>query len=102
MIDRFGPLPEAARTLLRATELKLKAVALGIRKIDAGPRGARLRFKPEPSVDPTALVRLVQGDPVAYRLDGEALRMTADLPDVDTRLAAIGRVLDALTLRAAA
>src|SRR6202030_4600609 len=36
MIDRFGPMPEYAQSLFRATRLKLRAAELGIRKIDAG------------------------------------------------------------------
>ena len=37
--DRFGELPQEVTTLLRLTRLKIGATALGIAKIDGGPRG---------------------------------------------------------------
>jgi transcription-repair coupling factor (superfamily II helicase) len=45
VIDRFGPLPPAARTLFRVTELKLMAGDLGIDRIDIGPRGGRIESR---------------------------------------------------------
>src|SRR3569623_1917344 len=48
MIDRFGLLPEPTNFLFRFTELKLKAQAMGVRKIEAGPQGGRILFDMEP------------------------------------------------------
>ncbi|MCX7064214.1 MAG: helicase-related protein, partial [Proteobacteria bacterium] len=88
IIDRFGPLPIATRTLFRVTELRLAAAALGIARIDFGPTGGRIEFAPDTCVDPFALVRLVQREPNSYRLeDGTRLRVTAKLDDVDARFA---------------
>ena len=42
IIDRFGALPPSTQHLLRIARLKLRARALGIRRLDIGPAG-RLR-----------------------------------------------------------
>ncbi len=97
MIDRFGLLPEPARQLFEVTRLKLHARPLGIAKVDAGPRGLRIRFGPEPRIDTGALIRLIQGAPEQYRFDGkETLRMNRDLPDAATRVEAVERLLETL------
>jgi transcription-repair coupling factor (superfamily II helicase) len=70
MIDRFGLLPEPTKNLIRQTELRLKAKALGINKIDAGKEWARLEFGSSTPVDPLVLVKKVQSNPGAYRLEG--------------------------------
>ncbi len=44
MIDRFGLLPEQLKTLVRVTALKQQAQRLGIRKIEAGANGGKLRI----------------------------------------------------------
>jgi transcription-repair coupling factor (superfamily II helicase) len=97
IIDRFGRLPEPARTLFEAAELKLRAQPLGIRRIDAGPRGARLEFDEKPKVDPTAIIRLLQSNPRVFRLDGpNRLRIVADMPEVADRVRALGTLIEQL------
>jgi transcription-repair coupling factor (superfamily II helicase) len=98
MIDRFGLLPEAAKNLFAITELKLRAHPLGIRKIEAGPKGARLLFEETPNVDPGKLIALIQSRPHTYRLDGgDKLRYTADLEVPEKRVERIHDLLDTLT-----
>ncbi|SHK39769.1 transcription-repair coupling factor [Marinobacter antarcticus] len=70
MIDRFGLLPEPAKNLVRQTELRLKAEALGIVKVDAGKEWARLEFGSSTPVDPLILVKKMQSAPDTYRLEG--------------------------------
>ena len=70
MIDRFGLLPDPAKNLIRVTELKLKAQALGILKIDAGPHAGRLEFASDTRVDPMRLIKLIQSQPKHYRFEG--------------------------------
>ncbi|MCB1632822.1 MAG: transcription-repair coupling factor, partial [Pseudomonadales bacterium] len=95
MIDRFGLLPPATRTLFALTAAKLKATPLGIRKIDLGPSGGRVQFNPNPDIEPASLVRLLQQDSRRFRLDGgDKLRVNADMPDVEARLALIDDLLD--------
>ncbi|WJW76761.1 transcription-repair coupling factor [Thiohalobacter sp. IOR34] len=97
MIDRFGLLPEAVKNLFAVTALKLRALPLGIRKIDAGERAGRIRFSETPAIDPARIVQLIQTQPQAFSLSGaDSLRFFAEMLDAETRLAAVGRVLDAL------
>ncbi len=97
MIDRFGLLPDAARHLFATAELKLQATALGLRKLDLGAGGGRLQFVEKPNVDPMAVIRLIQGQPQHYRMDGpDKLRSTLDLADAPTRFQAARGLLTAL------
>jgi transcription-repair coupling factor (superfamily II helicase) len=87
VIDRFGPLPEALRRLFEVTGVKLEMQPLGILKLDLGARGGRIEFSPETTVDPLTVVKLVQSDPRAYRLDGATLlRINRPLEDYAARL----------------
>ena len=95
MIDRFGLLPAPVRTLFRATGLKLRAMPMGVKKIEAGPNGGRISFGPEPNLDPTKLVRLIQQQPKVYKLDGkDKLRFIRELPDVERQATAVEELLD--------
>ncbi len=103
MIDRFGLLPEPAKNLIRITELKLKAQAMGVRKVEAGPYGGRLLFNKEPKIDPAMVIRLIQTQPKIYKLDGQdKLRFTLNLEDRETRFLSVEKLLDMLAVRAAA
>jgi len=70
MIDRFGLLPDPAKSLIRLTLLKLQAEKLGITKIDAGPQGGRIEFSADTSVDPMVLIKLIQSQPKRYKFEG--------------------------------
>jgi transcription-repair coupling factor (superfamily II helicase) len=98
MIDRFGLLPEAAKHLFTVTELKLAAQPLGIRKIEAGPKGGRLLFQPEPAIDPLRVIRLIQSKPKEFKLDGgDKLRFSADLAMPEARIGYVGALLATLS-----
>ncbi len=100
MIDRFGLLPDAAKYLFAVAELKLQATQLGLRKIDLGEKGGRVHFESKPNIDPMAVIRLIQGQPKSYQMDGpDKLRVKLDLPDAPTRFNAARGLLT--TLRAA-
>ena len=97
MIDRFGLLPEATKNLFEITELKLRAHPLGIRKIEAGPKGARLLFDENPKLDPAKLIGLIQSRPSTYKMDGsDKLRYQADLELPGGRVKKIHALLDSL------
>lgn len=97
MIDRFGLLPDAAKHLFAIAELKLQATALGIRKLVLGAEGGRLQFEAKPNVDPMTVIRLIQGQPRHYKMDGpDKLRIALDLPDAATRFNAARGLLAAL------
>ncbi len=97
MIDRFGLLPDAAKHLFATAELKLDATRLGIRKLDLGDKGGRIQFVEKPNVDPMAVIRLIQGQPKHYKMDGpDKLRISLDMADAATRFNAARGLLAAL------
>ncbi|ROR32317.1 transcription-repair coupling factor [Inmirania thermothiophila] len=103
MVDRFGLLPPEVKNLFRLTRLRRRAEAMGIARIEAGPRGGRIEFGPAPRIDPLKLVQLVQGEPGRYRLEGqERLRFQAELPDPEARFALVESLLGRLALAEAA
>ena len=96
--DRFGPLPEAAKLLFEVSALRLRTTALGMRKIEAGPKGVRIEFVDKPNIDPGDIIRLLQSAPRLYRLDGpNRLRIVADMADAQARIQALQTLLTALT-----
>ena len=98
VIDRFGVLPEPGKLLFHATELKILATPLGIRKIDAGPRGARIDFVEKPDIDPGSILRLLQSAPRRYKLDGpNKIRILGEMPDITSRITTVSRFLTELT-----
>jgi transcription-repair coupling factor (superfamily II helicase) len=101
MIDRFGLLPDPVKHLFAIAELKLQANKLGIRKLALGPAGGRVQFVEKPDVDPMSIIRMIQGQPKHYQMDGpDKLRVKLDLPDAPTRFNAARGLLT--TLRPAA
>ena len=79
--DRFGPLPPAAQNLLRIAKLKIRARALGVRRLDLGPQGGSVLFEERSAVDPATLVHMVQRGAREYRLEGPLkLRVARALP----------------------
>ena len=97
LIDRFGPLPPFAGNLFRSTYLKLRAGALGIRKIDAGANSGYVLFEPENKVEPKRVLKLIQGKPKEYRLDGPLkLRFTHDARSEEKLFARIEQLVDQL------
>ncbi len=100
MIDRFGLLPPATRNLFRVTALKLLALPLGVRKIEASDHSGRIIFTAEPNVNPEHIIRLVQAEPDNYKLDGgEKLRFFGAMADVDQRIKTVGEILRNLSIQ---
>jgi len=99
MIDRFGLLPTPIKTLFRVTGLKLRALPIGVRKIEAGPKGGRIVFGPEPKVDAARLVELIQRQSRIYQLDGrDKLRFIKELPDAEARAMEVEQLLGRIKL----
>ncbi|MFM8331166.1 MAG: transcription-repair coupling factor [Candidatus Methylumidiphilus sp.] len=97
MIDRFGLLPPPTKTLFAITQLKLLAEPLGIRKIEAGPNGGRILFKPKPDIDPVQILLLIQQQPKTYKLDGpDKLRFIQAFPDAESKVAFVAGLLEKL------
>jgi len=97
MIDRFGLLPDASKTLFQVTELKLKAQSLGILKIDANNSGGKIAFQTDTIVDPYSIVKMVQNQPHIFKLAGATqLRFSQTTDDAGQRIDFIKKLLDTL------
>ncbi len=96
LIDRFGELPDQARTLIETHRLRILARAVGLAKIDATEALIRLQFAPNPPIDPARIIQLVQQDR-RWKLAGPdklaISRETAALPE---RAAAIREIISLL------
>jgi len=97
MIDRFGLLPPASKNLFAITELKLQAERLRVRKIEVGPSGGHILFKPQPAIDPVKVILLIQQPSQTYRLDGpEKLRFTQAFEHPQAKIDFLGTLLQQL------
>lgn len=95
LIDRFGKLPESARTLLSNAALRLEAMSLGIRRIECNEKGGFIEFSDKNHVDPLYLISLLQQQPSVFRLDGSTrLKFTHDFSDCKKRTQFISELLD--------
>lgn len=98
MIDRFGLLPNALKQLFLQTELKLKADALGITKIDVGAQGGRVEFNAHPNIKPETIIQLIQKKSTVYKLDGSTrLRFTLPEHTPESRITLMHGILDELS-----
>lgn len=98
MIDRFGLLPDAVKTLYLVTELKLKASKLGMKKIEYGPDGGRIIFIEQPDIDPMKIIQLIQSNPKTYKLDGnDKLRLLKPVAIVDDRIKELEKLFNHLS-----
>jgi transcription-repair coupling factor (superfamily II helicase) len=97
LVDRFGTLPPATRTLVAATRIRLGLQALGIRKLEMGAGGARFVFGPEPRIHVPALIGLVQSDPRAFTLDGQrGFRVRQEMGNSEARAVYVLRLIERL------
>jgi len=60
IIDRFGLLPEPARTLIDSHRLRIDAKRVGVIKIDASSEAIQLQFEKNPPIDPARVIQLIQ------------------------------------------
>jgi transcription-repair coupling factor (superfamily II helicase) len=100
IIDRFGLLPDPLKRLFMVTGLKLASEALGIVKIELGAERGKLEFSNATSVDPIAIVTLVQQESNTYKLEGASiLRVQRQLDAFEDRLAFAYELIQRLTPR---
>ena len=97
MIDRFGLLPPALKNLFAVSEIKLKAQALGIIKLEAGEKGGKIEFSSHPMVKPETIIMLIQEKSQRFRLDGPTrLRFTLPAHLAIERISLTEKIIEAL------
>ncbi len=94
--DRFGKPPPAAQTLIDTHRLRVLCKPFGVAKVDAAPKLAMMTFKPNPPIDPMAIMHLIQRNKHIRLAGNEKLRIEKDAPDVQDRVQVIRDVLRAL------
>jgi transcription-repair coupling factor (superfamily II helicase) len=98
LIDRFGLLPEATKNLFRTTEIKLRANPLGLRRLELGASGGLIEFTQATTVDPAALVRMLESAPSKYTLDRQQrLKISAELAEPEQRFRFADQLIDMLS-----
>ena len=70
LIDRFGLLPEPAKSLFTMSLIKLRIAALGITRLEVGINGGQIVFGEKTIIDLVYLMSLLQTQPAIYQLDG--------------------------------
>ena len=99
IIDRFGLLPKQLKLLFQLTQLKLRALTFGIKKIDANVNSGRIEFGPQTRVDPSSIVQLIQAEPKSYKLGGaNQLQFVHACSEAQEKLQFIDDLLDKLKL----
>ncbi|OOE52630.1 transcription-repair coupling factor [Salinivibrio kushneri] len=94
LIDRFGLLPDATKNLLHIQQLKIRAAALGVKKIEASDRGGMVEFHEDAQIDPGFLVGLLQSRPDKYKFDGPTkIKFIESLTDRRERMNFIDELL---------
>jgi len=97
LIDRFGPLPEEVKHLLKIVYIKALCRIANVEKLDAGPKGVVVHFRNKAFTDPAGLVRYIgeQGSLAKIRPD-QSVVFIRDWPNAEKRLAGSAVVMTQL------
>lgn len=103
LIDRFGPLPDEVKHLLKVVYIKTLCRKANVEKLDAGPKGVVINFRRKEFPNPAALVKYIgeQGILAKIRPD-QSIFLTRDWPDAEKRLNGSAVVMTQLARLAAA
>jgi transcription-repair coupling factor (superfamily II helicase) len=97
MIDRFGLLPDPAKTLFELAKLRQMGERLGLIKIEAGPNGGRLKFSASTPVEPITIIEMVQKRPGTFRLqNNDQLSFTTEMETAEERVDKLTYILEQL------
>lgn len=97
MIDRFGLLPSQVKYLIQLTTLKLQAVNLGIKRLEANSQGGKIEFQENPKVNIEQVMKLLRLKPAAYKMASSAiLRFIKPNDSAEMRLKIVEEVLQEL------
>ena len=96
IVDRFGKLPAQAQTLIDVHRLRCLSQPYGVVKVDAAPGVIHITFKPQPPVEPMAIIGLIQKNKHIKLAGNEKLRIERALPDPQARAQMVRDVLRSL------
>ncbi|MCG2595063.1 transcription-repair coupling factor [Ramlibacter sp. XY19] len=96
IVDRFGKLPPQAQTLVDVHRLRVLARPYGVVKVDAAPTVIHITFKPNPPIEPLAIIQLVQKNKHIKLAGNDKLRIEKSLVEVRDRAQMVRDVLKSL------
>ncbi|WP_295539723.1 TRCF domain-containing protein, partial [uncultured Pseudacidovorax sp.] len=96
LVDRFGKLPPQTQTLIDVHRLRVLARPYGVTKVDAAPGVMHISFKPNPPIDPMAIIGLIQKNKHIKLAGNDKLRIERELKDPKDRAQMVRDVLRSL------
>ena len=93
LIDRFGPLPDEAKQLLRIVGIKASCKTACIERIDIGPKGCVLTLRNNTFPNPMGLVGLIQKNHAFWKIrPDQKIVVKGDWPTPAERLKVAERI----------
>ncbi|HQZ57184.1 MAG TPA: helicase-related protein, partial [Ottowia sp.] len=96
IVDRFGKLPTQAQTLIDVHRLRVLSAPYGVQKVDAAPGVIHITFRPNPPIEPMAIIGLIQKNRHIKLAGNDKLRIERALPDPTARAHLVRDVLRSL------
>lgn len=96
IVDRFGKLPPQAQALIDVHRLRVLSAPYGVAKVDAAPGVITITFKPQPPIDPMAIIHLIQKNKHIKLAGNDKLRIERELPEPKDRAQMVRDVLRSL------
>ncbi|KDM66674.1 transcription-repair coupling factor [Acidiphilium sp. JA12-A1] len=96
LVDRFGPMPEEVENLLATVALKRACRAVGVEKLEAGPKGMVVAFRGNAFANPGGLVAWLATRAGLLRLRPDHKLVMVREMDVKARLAAARDIISNL------
>ena len=97
LVDRFGDLPDQAKSFYETHRLRLEMTGFGIKKIDAIPTSIQIQFIPNPPIDPMKIIQLIQSSKYIQLNGQDKLKVLPqkdrEFDKLEQRLEAIRQVL---------
>ncbi len=93
LVDRFGKLPHQAQSLIDVHRLRVLARPYGVAKIDAAPGVIIISFRPNPPIDASRILEMVQKNRHIRLAGNDKLRIERELPEVVARVQMVRDVL---------
>ncbi|WP_421731581.1 transcription-repair coupling factor [Brevundimonas sp.] len=93
LIDRFGPLPDEAKQLLRIVGIKANCKKACVERIDIGPKGCVLTLRDNTFPNPMGLVGLIQKNHAFWKIrPDQKIVVKGDWPTPEDRLKVAERI----------
>lgn len=96
LVDRFGKMPPQAQTLVDVHRLRVLSQPYGVVKVDAAPGVIQISFRPNPPIDPMAIIGLIQKNKHIKLAGNDKLRIERELPDPKMRAQMVRDILRSL------